>query len=108
MKKLLVVACAAMLAAGAVHAYKDGVYQGEGKGRESTIQVEVTVKDQKVADIKVLKQGETEMIFGMAIEQLKPEIIEHNGTKGVDTVGGATMSSKGIIAAVNDALSKAQ
>ncbi len=108
MKKLLVVACAAMFAAGAAHAYKDGTYEGEGKGRESTIKVAVTVADSKVADVKVLAQGETPMIFAVAEQGLLPEIIKHNGTEGVDVVGGATLSSKGIIAAVNDALAKAQ
>ena len=43
MKKLIVVAAAALVAAGAQAAsYKDGSYTGEGKGRESQIQVQST------------------------------------------------------------------
>ena len=97
MKKLIVVAAAALVAAGAQAAsYKDGSYTGEGKGRESQIQV------------KVLKHGETDMIIAAPIETMIPEIVAKNGVEGVESVGGATMSSDGIKAAVQDALAKAK
>ena len=108
MKKLIVLAAAALLAAGANAAYKDGSYTGEGKGRESVITVQVDVKGGKIADVKVVKHGETEMIIAAPIEQMIPEIVKKNGVEGVDSVGGATLSSEGIKAAVKDALSKAQ
>ena len=109
MKKLIVVAAAAVMAAGAAQAaYKDGTYTGEGKGRESMIRVQVDVKGGKIADVKVVKHGETEMIIAAPIETMLPEIVKKNGVEGVDDVGGATLSSQGIKAAVQDALSKAQ
>lgn len=108
MKKLIVLAAAALMAAGAQAAYKDGSYTGEGKGRESQIQVQVDVKGGKVAAVKVLKHGETEMIFAAAAETLSPAIVAKNGVDGVESVAGATLSSDGIKAAVKDALSKAQ
>lgn len=109
MKQIIVVAAAALVAAGAQAAtYKDGSYTGEGKGRESTISVQVDVKAGKIADVKVLKHGETEMIIAAPIEQMIPEIVKKNGVEGVDSVGGATLSSDGIKAAVKDALAKAQ
>ena len=37
-----------------------------------------------------------------------PEIGAKNGVEGVESVGGATMSSDGIKAAVQDALAKAK
>ena len=53
MKKLIVVAVAALVAAGAQAAsYKDGSYTGEGKGRESQIQVQVDVAGGKIAAVK--------------------------------------------------------
>ena len=101
MKKIIVATAAALLAVGAQAAtYKDGSYTGEGKGRESVITVQV--------DVKVVKHGETEMIIAAPIEQMIPEIVKKNGVEGVDSVGGATLSSEGIKAAVKDALSKAQ
>ncbi len=109
MKKMIVVAAAALLAAGAANAaYKDGTYTGEGKGRESTIQVQVDVKGGKIADVKVVKHGETEMIIAAPIETMLPEIVAKNGVEGVENVGGATLSSDGIKAAVADALAKAK
>ena len=108
MKKIIVATVAALLAVGAQAAtYKDGSYTGEGKGRESVITVQVDVKGGKIADVKVVKHGETEMIIAAPIEQMIPEIVK-NGVEGVDSVGGATLSSEGIKAAVKDALSKAQ
>ena len=108
MKKMIVVAAAALMAAGAQAAYKDGTYTGEGKGRESQIQVQVDVKGGKIAAVQVLKHGETEMIIAAPIETMIPEIVAKNGVEGVESVGGATLSSDGIKAAVVDALSKAK
>lgn len=108
MKKLIVLAAAALLAAGANAAYKDGSYTGEGQGKSGPVKVQVTVKAGKIASVKVLEQKETPMIFKGAEAGVIPAIIKANGTKGVATVSGATLSSKGIIAATNAALAKAK
>ena len=108
MKKMIVVAAAALMAAGVQAAYKDGTYTGEGKGRESQIQVQVDVKGGKIAAVQVLKHGETEMIIAAPIETMITEIVAKNGVEGVESVGGATLSSDGIKAAVADALAKAK
>ena len=108
MKKLIVLAAAALLAAGANAAYKDGSYTGEGQGKSGPVKVQVTVKAGKIASIKVLEQKETPMIFNGAEAGVIPAIVKANGTKGVATVSGATLSSKGIIAATNAALAKAK
>lgn len=108
MKKLIVLAAVALLAAGANAAYKDGSYTGEGQGKSGPVKVQVTVKAGKIASIKVLEQKETPMIFKGAEAGVIPAIVKVNGTKGVATVSGATLSSKGIIAATNAALAKAK
>ena len=108
MKKLIVLAAAALLAAGANAAYKDGSYTGEGQGKSGPVKVQVTVKAGKITSIKVLEQKETPMIFKGAEAGVIPAIVKANGTKGVATVSGATLSSKGIIAATNAALAKAK
>ncbi|MDY3114680.1 MAG: FMN-binding protein [Sutterella sp.] len=109
MKKFIAVAAAALLAAGAAQAaYKDGTYTGEGQGRASKIEVQVDIKGGKIADVKVLKHGETDMIFGAAQEEMLPKIVAKNGLDGVDNAAGATLSSEGIRAAVKAALAKAQ
>lgn len=108
MKKLIVLAAAALLAAGANAAYKDGSYTGEGQGKSGPVKVQVTVKAGKITSVKVLEQKETPMIFKGAEAGVIPAIVKANGTKGVATVSGATLSSKGIIAATNAALAKAK
>lgn len=108
MKKLIVLAAAALLAAGANAAYKDGSYTGEGQGKSGPVKVQVTVKAGKIASVKVLEQKETPMIWKAAEAGVIPAIVKANGTKGVATVSGATLSSKGIIAATNAALAKAK
>ena len=108
MKKLIVLAAAALLAAGANAAYKDGSYTGEGQGKSGPVKVQVTVKAGKIASVKVLEQKETPMIFKGAEAGVIPAIVKANGTKGVATVSGATLSSKGIIASTNAALAKAK
>ena len=108
MKKLIVLAAAALLAAGANAAYKDGSYTGEGQGKSGPVKVQVTVKAGKIASVKVLEQKETPMIFKGAEAVVIPAIVTSNGTKGVAPVSGSTLSSKGIIAATNAALAKAK
>lgn len=110
MKKLIVAVSAALLAAGAAQAatYKDGTYTGEGKGHSSQIQVQIVVKDGKIADAKVLKHGDTDMIIQAAIDEMMPAIVKNNGLDGVDAVAGATVSSNGIKEAVTKALEQAK
>lgn len=83
--------------------YEDGTYKGVGKGFGGDIEVEVVVEDTKIVGVEILKHGETENIAGKALEEIPAAIVEAQSTE-VDTVSGATTSSKGIIKAVEDAL----
>lgn len=88
--------------------YKDGTYEGSGKGFKGGItKVSVTVKNGEIYDIKTLSQGDTPQYYEKSLNILKPTIISTQ-TSEVDTVSGATYSSKGIISAVKEALNKAQ
>ena len=68
----------------------------------------VTVKDGKVAEVTVGENSETQGIGSNAIEQLPEAIVAANGTAGVDAVSGATVTSKAIFSAVDEALAQAQ
>jgi|LFRM01.1.fsa_nt_gb uncharacterized protein with FMN-binding domain len=83
----------------------DGTYTGEGNGFKSTISVEVVVEDGKIAAINILSQDETPVLSDAAFDAIPQAIIEAQSTD-VDVVTGATGTSKGIIEAVNNALSK--
>jgi len=100
----------AVTSASPVHAsYKDGVYTGSAKGHNADvpIEVEVTVKDGKISEVKVTGQADTPRIAGPAIEAMTVAIAAAN-SPDVDAVSGATNTSTGIINAVKDALKKAE
>ena len=81
---------------------EDGVYQGTGTGYRGDITAAVTIKDKQIASIEILSASDDEPFFGRA-KGLIDQIIKKQSTK-VDTVSGATYSSKGIISAVKNAL----
>lgn len=88
--------------------YKDGAYEGVGKGRNGDIKVKVTVAGGKVSTVEVLEQTETEGFREPAIDTLPGVIVKANGIENVEAVSGATLTSKGIIEAVQKALDQAK
>ncbi len=89
-------------------AYKDGEYEGEGKGNNGPIAVKVTVADGKISAVEVTEHAETENIYESAEGTVIDSIVANNGTAGVDAVTGATNSSRGIMEAVDNALADAK
>ena len=81
----------------------DGTYTGPGKGMHSNIAVTVTVEDGAITSVTVDSQDETPGVSDPAFEQI-PAAIVAAGNTDVDTVAGATLTSNGIIEAVNNAL----
>lgn len=90
----------------APNGYADGVYTGEGEGFNDTIRVSVTVSGGKIASIDLVEQSDTFAYFSQAWPAIPNAIVATQST-GVDAVSGATYSSRGIIAAVQQALRKA-
>lgn len=86
---------------------KDGIYEGIAQGYGGQMLLRVTVKNRKITDITFLSHNETGSYLELA-ERVTKKIIETGGTDKVDTISGATVSSKAIINAVNDALSQAK
>ena len=86
-------------------AYKDGTYYGTGKGFAGTMKVKVDISGGKIASISIVstKDGDS---YVKSASSLLDRIVEKQSTN-VDTVSGATFSSRGIIAAVRSALSQA-
>lgn len=84
----------------------DGEYTGYGKGYANRlIKAVVNVKNKKIIKVVLIHREDRGEYLSEAREtQIINAIIEKNGTKGVDTLSGATLSTAGIIQAVNDAL----
>ena len=73
-------------------AFKDGVYTGSSNGYGGEITVQVTVENGQIIDISILSApGETDPYYSLARSLL-------------DTVSGATYSSRGILGAIRNAL----
>lgn len=85
-------------------ALKDGVYEGESSHGPNSVKVRVTVKDQKISLIEVLKNKAWK--GKKALSEIPNRIIQEQSTK-VDALSGATNTSNVIMNAVENALSKA-
>lgn len=83
--------------------YTAGEYQGISQGFGGDLEVKVTLSTDKIENVEVVSHSETEGVGSKAVEALPSKIVEANSTE-VETVAGATVSSKAIIAAVNDAM----
>ena len=80
-------------------------YIGEADGFGGPVKVKVTMDGDKIAKIDVLSHGETAGVSDPAFSTVPAAIIAANSTT-VDVAAGATVSSKAIMAAVENALSK--
>ncbi|BBF42650.1 fumarate reductase flavoprotein subunit [Lachnospiraceae bacterium KM106-2] len=91
---------------GTANSYKAGTYTGKGTGNNGEVTVEVTFSDKKIEKIEVKDNKETEGIRENAFEKVPAAIIEGQSL-AVDTVTGATNSSKAVLAAVEDCVKQA-
>lgn len=73
------------------------------KGYGGDITVTLTVKDDKITDVKIVGDGETKDVGSKAVEQM-PEQILSAQTYDVDGVSGATISSTSIKKAAKEAM----
>lgn len=87
-------------------AWADGTYQGEGQGFAGKIELGVTVEGGQIKTIEVVGNVSDDAAYFNQAKALLDDIIAKQ-TPQVDTVSGATFSSKGLIQAVQDALGKA-
>lgn len=83
--------------------YKDGVFQGAGTGYGGETKVKVTVEKAQITKIDILSHQDTPSFFNR-VKAPVVEAIIHQQTWEVDSVSGATYSSRGIKEAVCNAL----
>jgi uncharacterized protein with FMN-binding domain len=84
-----------------------GVLIGEGIGMGGKLVVKVKMDGNTISSVEVVSDHETTGISEKALVEIPQEIVQNQSTN-VDVVSGATMTSKGIMSAVEDALSKRQ
>ncbi len=87
--------------------YQDGIYQATAEGFRPGLTVEVEILNDKIVRVEVIKHNEVnERYWGRPVEYLPQCIIEAQSTD-VEAISGATYTSRGIIAAVDKALTQA-
>lgn len=84
-------------------AIPDGTYEGKHDVFPISVQVEVTVKGNKITEINLIKHVNGQ---GSAAEAIPEKVIKSQSLQ-IDAISGATLSSKVILLAIEDALKHA-
>lgn len=87
--------------------YRDGAYRSTGDGLFGEIEVEVLIDGGQITDIVVVNHQETPTIAQAAFRKVIAQVVEEQTCENVDTVTGATGTSKGVIEAIANALAQA-
>lgn len=87
-------------------ALKNGTFEGKAYGNNGWLTVEVTIKDNKIADIKTPGQRETKYLGDTAIREIGKDVLQYQ-TLNVDNVAGATVTSTALKTAIAQAIEKA-
>lgn len=88
--------------------WSDGEFEGSADGLYGNVVMSVIIENGKIKTIEVVSHSESAGITDAAFDQIPKAIIEKQGYEDVDTLAGATVSSKAIIEAIADALTKAE
>ncbi|WP_281699608.1 flavocytochrome c [Cetobacterium somerae] len=83
--------------------FKEGTYLGSANGYKGDIKVEVKLSKDKIEDIKVISNTDTPIISDAPVNIIPKKVLQTQGL-GVDVVAGATGTSRGVIAAINNAI----
>lgn len=87
-------------------ALKNGTFEGKAYGNNGWLTVEVTIKDNKITDIKTPGQRETKYLGDTAIREIGKDVLQYQ-TLNVDNVAGATITSTALKTAIAQAIEKA-
>lgn len=80
----------------------DGTFQGTGQGFGGEMVVEAAVEEGKITAVSVISHEDTPSIANKALDTMIQRVISSNSLN-VDTVTGATRTSKGFLDALKDA-----
>lgn len=86
---------------------KDGTYTASVDGQDGLMEVEVEVKDGKLAAVNVLSHNETPTIAAEPLEKLPAQMVETNSVD-VDAISGATLTTNRLVEAVKLCLDQAK
>ena len=87
--------------------YKEGIYYGTAEGYSGDVSVAVVIQEKTIKAILITENSDDEAFFNRAMDIVK-KVIRTQETDDVDTVSGATYSSKGLLNAIKNALKQAE
>lgn len=87
--------------------YKEGIYYGTAEGYSGDVSVAVVIQEKTIKAILITESSDDEAFFNRAMDVVK-KVIQIQKTDDVDTVSGATYSSKGLLNAIKNALKQAE
>lgn len=87
--------------------YKEGIYYGTAEGYSGDVSVAVVIQEKTIKAILITESSDDEAFFNRAMDVVK-KVIKTQKTDDVDTVLGATYSSKGLLNAIKNALKQAE
>ena len=87
--------------------YKEGIYYGTAEGYSGDVSVAVVIQEKTIKAILITESSDDEAFFNRAMDVVK-KVIRTQKTDDVDTVSGATYSSKGLLNAIKNALKQAE
>ena len=95
-----------LLVCASASAMTAGTYEAEAQGMMGMVKVAVTVTESAIESVKVIAQNETAGLADPALANVPAAIVAEQSL-AVDTVSGATVTSKAILAAAETALTAA-
>lgn len=87
--------------------YKDGTYEGSADGFGGEVSVSVTIVDDEITKVEIVSAKGEDASYLSQASKLLEDIVKQQSVD-IDTVSGATYSSKGILGGAKVALEKAK
>ncbi|MGL5980975.1 MAG: flavocytochrome c [Phocaeicola sp.] len=87
---------------------QDGVWEGTGEGRNGTILVRIKVENHTIVSASAISQSESSFAQSTITAIIDKVLISQNNLTQADAITGATLTSTGVIQAVNMAINAAK
>jgi len=81
---------------------RDGVYNAKSLGYAGFVDVAVTVRDQRITAVKIVRHEEKQ--YYSSLTDIPSQIMEKQSIKGIDATSGATITAEAIVNATAKAL----
>jgi len=79
------------------------IYTGTGQGYRGQITVQVWLNANQITDVVIIDSAEDRFVGEAAMEELAELVLTYNSID-IDTISGATISSRGFLEAVENAI----